>query len=150
MAIDKLARVSSLQSSDLVAVFSGSLGQDAAVTLSTLLAFLQEQLTADTAPITQYASPGASGFSVTVAPPSAGASVFLLLSPSGAYAAGTLVLPTGVDGQEITVHSRQVVTALTVTAAAGESTSGAPTTIAAGGFFRLRFDEINNLWCRVG
>lgn len=103
------------------------------------------------APVTQYASPGASGFSVTIAPPADGTSMFLLLAPGGAYATGVIVLPTGVDGQEVTVHCRAfAVTALTVTPAAGESTSGAPTTLAAGGFFRLRFDEINNLWCRVG
>lgn len=151
MAIDKLSRVSELQTSDLVALFSGSLGQDAAATLSTLLTFLQGQLTDASAAVTQYASPGATGFSVTVAPPTDGASVFLLLAPGGTYATGTLVLPSGTDGQEVTVHCRGfAVTALTVTPATDESTSGAPTTIAAGGFFRLRFDEINNLWCRIG
>lgn len=151
MAIDRLARTSDLSTSDLVALFSSSLGGDAAATLATLVAWLQAQLTADSAPITQYAAPGATGFSVTVAPTNSGTSVFLLLAPGGAYAAGTLVLPTGVDGQEVTVHCRGfAVTALTVTPASGNSTSGAPTTLAAGGFFRLRFDGVNNLWARVG
>jgi hypothetical protein len=149
-AIDKLSSVSELGTSDKVALFSAALGNDAAATLATLLAWLQEQLTSESAPLTQYAAPGASGFSTTITPPNDGDSMFLLLSPGGAYAAGTIVLPTGVDGQEIVVHSRQAVTALTITPAAGNSTSGAPTTITAGGFFRLRFDGINSLWCRIG
>jgi hypothetical protein len=103
------------------------------------------------APVTQYAAPGASGFSVTVAPAEDGGNVFLLLSPGGAYATGTIVLPAGQDGQEITAHCRAfAVTALTVTPATDDNTSGAPTTLAAGGFFRLRFDGVNRLWCRVG
>lgn len=102
-------------------------------------------------PVTQYASPGASAFSITIAPPTDGDSMFLLVKPLALYAAGTLVLPTGVDGQEVIVHYAGFgVTALTVTPAAGESVSGAPTTMAAGAFFRLRFDEVNNLWCRIG
>lgn len=149
-AINRLGTVDTLSASDLVAIFSTGLGNDAAATLATLQAYLQQQLTADSAPITQYAAPGASGFSVTIAPPEAGTSVFLLLQPGGAYAAGTLVLPTGVDGQEVTVHCRAfAVTTLTITPASGQSTSGAPTTIAAGGYFRLRFDGINSLWARV-
>ena len=149
-AINRLSTVSTLQASDLLAVFSQTLGNDAAATLSTLLNWLQGQLTSAGSFLTQYASPNASGFSVTVAPPTTGANVFLLLAPGAAYAAGTLVLPSGTDGQELVVHSRQAVTALTITAAAGESTAGAPTTIAASGFFRLRFDEINNTWFRIG
>lgn len=149
-SIDKLARVTTLSAGDLVALFSASVGNDVAATLSTLLTFLQGQLTPSGALVTQYAAPGATGFSVTVAPPTTGASVFLLLSQGGAYAAGTVVLPTAVDGQEVLVHSRQAVTTLTVTPGSGDATSGAPTTLAAASFFRLRYDLINKLWCRVG
>ena len=78
------------------------------------------------------------------------AGVFLLLSPGGAYAAGTIVLPSGVEAQEILVHCRQAVTALTVTPQPGNTISGAPTTIAAGGFFRLRFDSVESIWARIG
>lgn len=124
-------------------------GVDRRCSVSALQALVDPAAT--DAPITQYESPGATGFSVTIAPAADGGGVFLLLAPGGAYATGTLVLPTGHDGQEITVHCRAfAVTALTVTPVAGDSTSGAPTTLAAGGFFRLRFDAVNSLWCRVG
>jgi hypothetical protein len=75
--------------------------------------------------------------------------VFLLLSPSGTLAAGTVVLPTAVDGQEVIVHSRQTVTALTVTPGSGDAVSGTPTTITVTSPFRLRYDAINKLWCRL-
>lgn len=125
-------------------------GVDRRASLADIAAVLQDSLTPGAGFITQYASPGATGFSVTVSPPTAGASMFLLLSPGGAYAAGTVVLPSGVDGQEVLVHCRQAVTTLTVTPASGASASGAPTTLAAGGYFRLRYDGVNALWCRVG
>ena len=125
-------------------------GRDLKASISELATLLQSLLSVDDDFMSQYAVPGATGFSVTVAPQTAGQSVFLLLSPGGAYAAGTLVLPTGVDGQQLLVHCRQAVTALTVTPATDNNISGAPTTLAAGGFFRLRFDGVNKLWCRVG
>ena len=125
-------------------------GTDRRASVSDLAAAVEASLSTPSGYVTQYASPGATGFSVTVAPPTAGASMFLLLSPGGTYATGTVVLPVGADGQEVLVHSRQTVTALTVTPASGSTASGAPTTITAGSFFRLRYDSINALWCRVG
>lgn len=149
-SIDKLSRVTTLSNSDLVALFSGSLGNDAAATLTTLLTWLQGELSSAGTFVTQYAAPSATGFSVTIAPTTSGTSMFLLLSQGGAYAAGTVVLPAGVDGQEVLVHSRQAVTTLTVTPATGDTASGAPTTLTAASFFRLRYDGVNKLWCRVG
>lgn len=130
--------------------YDPSNGADRRGSVSDLATLIESQLTASGGFITQYASPSATGFSVTVAPPTTGASVFLLLSPGGAYAAGTVVLPSAIDGQEVVIHTRQAVTTLTVTPATGDATSGAPTTLAAGGFARLRYDLINKLWCRIG
>lgn len=100
--------------------------------------------------LTQYATPTATGFMVLIAPQTQGASVFLLLSPTGTLAAGTLLLPQGFDGQEVVVHTRQAITALTVTPATGQTLVSAPTTLAAGGFFRVRFDGPQSTWCRIG
>lgn len=148
-AIDRLTRASSLSGSDLVALFSASLGDDAAATLSTLVTYLQAQLTADTALMTQYSAPAATGFSVTVAPAASGGSVWLLLTPAAGYAAGTVVLPASpVDGQHVQVSCTQAVTALTVNGN-GSTVNGAPTTLAANGFFTLRFDGVFGAWYRV-
>lgn len=152
-AIDKLSSVSSLTAADYLALFSSSVGSDAKATLSTLLTWLQSSLTSAGALTTQYYSPNASGFAVAMAPPVAGGSVFLLLTPLAAYAAGTVVLPAPsscADGQELLVHTTQAVTALTVNGNGATAVNGAPTTLAQFAFFRLRFDKPNQSWYRVG
>lgn len=152
-AIDKLSRVSTLTTADLVALFSNSLGNDAAATLGTLLTFLQEQLSSAGVLVTQYASPNASGFTVLIAPPVAGQSMYLLLTPLAGYAAGTITLPqqaTCVDGQEVLVSTTQLVTALTVGGNGATAVNGAPTTLAANAFFRMRYDAIAKSWYRAG
>jgi hypothetical protein len=100
--------------------------------------------------ITQYAAPSATGFSITVL--NGSSSVWLIISPTGAFAAGTLILPAVancVDKQELLVNCTQAVTALTINAN-GATITGAPTTLAANGFFRLRFDALADVWYRVG
>lgn len=128
-------------------------GVDRRASLTAIAAVLQESLTPPSGPITQYAAPNASGFSVLIAPPTDGASVFLLLTPAAGYAAGTITLPALAacqDGQEVLVTCTQIVTALTV-AGNGSTVNGAPTTLAAANaFFRLRFDSTLSSWYRVG
>lgn len=151
-SIDKLSKVTTLSAGDLVALFSGSVGNDVAATLATLLAWLQTQLTSSGLFSTQYSAPAATGFSVTVVPTTSGGSVFLLLTPAAGYAAGTVTLPAQaacVDGQEVLCSCTQAVTTLTV-AGNGSTVNGAPTTLAANGFFRLRFDGVFKAWYRAG
>ena len=152
-SIDKLNRVSTLTTADLIALFSNALGNDAAATLGTLLTFLQSQLTVAGVLVTQYSSPNATGFTVLIAPPVAGQSVFLLLTPLAGYAAGTITLPaqaTCLDGQEVLLTTTQPVTALTVGGNGATAVNGAPTTLAANAFFRMRYDAIAKSWYRVG
>lgn len=152
MAIQNLSKVTTLSSGDLIALFSSAVGNDAAATLATLLAWLQSQLSAAGGFVTQYSAPAATGFNTQVAPATTGASVFLLLTPAGAYAAGTITLPAQascIDEQELLVTCTQAVTALTV-AGNGSTVNGAPTTLAANAFFRLRFDGVFKAWYRVG
>ena len=151
-AIDKLSKVTTLSASDLVALFSSSAGSDVAATIATLATFLQTLLTAGSGFTTQYAAPSATGFGVTIAPPSNGGSVYLNLTPVAGYAAGTLTLPavaTCQDDQEVLVSTTNAVTTLTINAN-GSSVTGGPTTLAAGAFFRLRFDGVYKTWARVG
>lgn len=102
--------------------------------------------------VTQYFAPNATGWSVLVAPPDNGDSVFLLITPNAGYAAGTITMPAAAncqDGQELLVTCTQLVTALTV-AGNGSAINGAPTTLAANAFFRLRFDGVLKAFYRVG
>lgn len=154
MAIQNLSRVTTLAASDLVALFSGSLGNDAAVTLATLTQYLQQQMTIGGSMVTQYSAPNATGFSVSIlaAGDGLGQNVWLLLTPVAGYAAGTIVLPSSTisqDQQELLVSTTQAITTLTINGN-GASVNGAPTTLAANGFFRLRFDGVFKAWYRVG
>ena len=149
-AINNLNKVSSLSASDLLALFSSSAGTDAAVTLATLVTWLQAQLSASGGMTTQYAAPSATGFAVTITPPVTGGSVYLLLTPTAGFAAGTINLPASpVDEQEALITCTQAVTALTVSGN-GNTINGAPTALTANGFFRMRFDGVLKVWNRIG
>lgn len=150
MSLNDLNR-GTLTSASQIPFYDPSNGAARRASVAALAEVLQSQLnTPPNGLVSRYGAPTSTGFTVTVQPPTPGAGVFLLLSPGGAYAAGTIVLPSGVEAQEVLVHCRQAVTALTVTPQPGNSISGAPTTIAAGGFFRLRFDSVESIWARIG
>jgi len=153
-SIDKLSRVQSadLSASDLLALFSYANGDDAAASLGNLVTWLQSQLTSSGSLITQYAAPNATGFSVTVVPTADGTSMYLLLTPAAGYAAGTITLPaqaTCVDGQEVLVACTQSVATLTVSGN-GSTVNGAPSSLSANSFFRLRYDGVFKAWHRIG
>lgn len=151
-AIDKLSTVTTLSASDLVALFSNSVGSDTAATLATLATYLQGLMSTGGAMATQYAQPTATGFSVSIAPISDGASMYLNLTPVAGYASGTIVLPAVSacqDGQEVLVSTTNAITTLTINAN-GSSVIGGPATLTAGAFFRLRFDAVYKTWSRVG
>lgn len=152
MNINQLTAVDSLSGGDLFVIFSTGNGDARSVSASALLAYLLESVAQAPIMTTQYAAPNATGFSVAVVPLVAGNSVYLNLTPLAGYAAGTLVLPALADAedqQELLVSTTQAVTALTVSGN-GATVNGAPTTLAANGFFRLRFDEVLKTWQRVG
>ncbi len=134
--------------SDLFAFFSSANGDAAKASLSALAAVLAPLLTVPDDKVTQYASPNATGFTVSITDDQQ--SYWLLLTPLAGYAAGTVVLPASpVDRQEVLLSSTQAVTALAVSGN-GKTVNGAPATLAANAFFRLRFDGVNSSWYRVG
>jgi hypothetical protein len=149
--INQLSAVDSVTGGDQVLIYSSGNGDARKASMTTLATFFTEQVTPPPDTMTQYAAPNASGFSVTIAPAVPGNSVWLLLTPTGAFAAGTVVLPalaSAVHGQEVEVTSTTAITALTVSGN-GATVNGAPTTMAANAFFRLRFDGVFNAWFRI-
>lgn len=152
MNISQLSRADSISLSDLLIFWSSVNCDTRAGSVSLLLNLLQENLTASGDDMTQYAAPNATGFSVSISPVVDGQNVYLLLTPTGAFAAGTLVLPpvaNCVDGQTFLMNTTQAVTALTLNGN-GATVVGGPTTLAANAFFKLRFDGIFKNWYRVG
>lgn len=151
--INQLAAVDQLSASDLVAIFSTSNGDARKASITVLAAAIQSLLSAPGSMQTQYFAPNATGFSVTAAPTVNGASLYLLMTPTADFAAGTITLPllaNCVDGQEVLVSSTHAVTALTVAGNGAVAVNGAPTTLAANGFVRLRYDGVSQSWYRIG
>ena len=146
-ATNLLTAVDQLGDGDLIRVFVTSQGDERRTSVSTLKAKINASNATD---FTQYAAPSATGFSVQVNDDSK--SVWLILTPTAGFAAGTLVLPAVakcVHDQQIVANCTQAVTTLTVSGN-GATVTGAPTTLAANGFFRLRFDAVTDTWYRVG
>jgi len=148
--INQLSSTDEVQPGDQVPIYSQSNGDARKVSLSLLKTFFQEGITAADDKITQYSAPSATAFSIQVNNDSD--SVWLVLTPTAGFAAGTLVLPAVancVDRQEILVNCTQAVTTLTVSGN-GATVTGAPTALTANGFFCLRFDAVTDTWYRVG
>lgn len=151
--IHKLASEDQLSVGDQIPIWSSNASDTRRVSITSLVNFLMAQIAANSGFRTQYAAPSSSDFAVTIAPPVNGTSTFLLLTPTGALVAGAIVLPllaNCIDGQEVLVACTQPVTALTMMGNGATAVNGAPSTLAANSFFRLRFDLIAKSWFRVG
>jgi hypothetical protein len=148
-SIDRLNQ-SDIAAADAVPFYSAAGGADRRTSVSQLATLLQTLLNTGGGPTQQYAAPNATGFSVTISPAVAGAWVWLLLTPVAGYAAGTIVLPAAPqDRQEVVVNSTQAVTTLTVSGN-GATVNGAPSTLAANAFFRMKYDAVLSTWYRIG
>lgn len=148
--INQLNSTSSLAGSDQLPVYSQESGDARKVSLNVLADFVRSTISVSDDKITQYYAPSASGFTVQVNDDSD--SVWLVLTPTGTLAAGTIKLPlnsNALDGQEVLVNCTQTITALTINGN-GATVTGAPSTLAANGYFRLRFDGVTGTWYRVG
>jgi hypothetical protein len=140
-------------------LFSTDNGDARAAAISVLLAYMQANLVFPSTfaeYVSQYAAPAATGFNVTITDGSSNGitetNVHLILTPLAGYAAGTITMPLStnvVDKQEVLVNCTQAVTTLTV-AGNGRTVVGAPTTLAANAFFRLKYDAVLSTWYRVG
>lgn len=148
--INKLTEAPTLTGSDQIAVWNAQNADSRRASLNTLLAFLSGEITAADDMVTQYSAPNSSGFNVLVS--DGPDSIWLILTPTGTLAAGTITLPAlanCVDRQNLLVNTTQAITTLTV-AGNGATVNGAPATLTAGGYFRLRFDAVLSSWYRVG
>lgn len=150
MAINRLNE-GTLTAASALPFYDPTNGADRRASVATLAELMAELLPQPGGLVTQYASPTATGFTVTVSPPTDGASVWLLLTPAAGYAAGTIVFPLVGDvndGQEVLLTSTQSVSTVTWTGN-GASVAGAPVGITAGSPLRFKFDRVTGAWYRV-
>lgn len=147
--INQLPLMVTLSGGDQLPIYSPNNGDARRTPLSALLAYFQTTFAAPTLATNLY-TPG-TGFNIT-APTPVSQQQWMLLQPAGTLADGTITLPlnTGVpDGMELLVTSTQVVTTFTLALNGAAAAFGAPTTLAANGFFRMRFYQATNSWYRI-
>ena len=146
-----MSALNTLVSGDNIAVGSASYGDDRRAALTTLLAYMQSNLTFTTFEYdTQYAAPSATGQNIQVT--DSDSNMHLIITPVAGYAAMTITLPdstNAADKQDILVNCTQNVTTLTIDGN-GASVVGEPSSITANDFFRLKYDLPGTTWYRVG
>ncbi len=148
--INQLNAADQVSGSDLLPLYSQANGDARKFSLTNLLNWLSgQQIATQDNKITQYAAPLAASTTMFVDNQN---SVWLVLTPAGTIATATLKLPlvsNVLDRTELLVNSTQTITTLTLDAN-GATIIGGPATLAANGFFRLRFDIVMKTWYRVG
>ena len=144
--LNQLSTATTLTSSDQIIFYSTINGSGRKASLNTLLEWIESAWMSPTFQRVT-ASPTLAGF--TLALPSTANSLFVLLTPSGTMATGTIVLPaaaSAADGQEIVLYTSQEVTALSFTLNGAAALNGAPSGIQAGGSLTLRYDALSVAW----
>lgn len=144
--IDDLTSATDLAAADQVPFAPSGDRTTKKFSLTLLLAWMQANLTFTAAkPVQQFAAP-LTGATVVVAT----GDTWLLITPAGTLAALTVTLPADrTEGEIVRVTSSQILTSLTV-GGAGTTVNGAPTTLAANGFFEMAYSATLNAWYRVG
>ena len=143
--INQLSAINSLSAGDNILVYAPGEGDTRRASLSTLLAFFESYF-ADPDYTTQISAPTSSGFNLQLGAQTQ--SLFLIINPTGAFAAGTIILPpvaSCFDGQEILVVSSQSIAALTVNGNGG-TLLGVPVALGVGSFFTIRFNYLQSTW----
>ncbi len=147
--INQLPVMSQASSGDQIPVYSPNNGDARRLSIGALLAYFQQTFAAPTLS-TSISTPG-TGFNITVPTP-VSQQLWMLLQPAGTLADGTITLPLNTqtpDGTEVLVTSTQIVTTFTLALNGASAANGAPTTLAANGYFRMRFVQSLNSWFRI-
>lgn len=147
--IYQLPLLAQVSPGDQVPIYSPNNGDARRLPISALLAYFQQTFASPTLATNVY-TPG-TGFNLAVPTPVA-QQQWMLIQPAGTLATGTVTLPlnTGTpDGIEVLVTTTQQITAFTLALNGATATYGAPTTLAAEDFFRMRFVQATNSWYRI-
>lgn len=145
--INKLTRTDTVSAGDVVPVYVQNQGDARGASMTVISDFVLGQIEiSGTDFVTQYALPAATGFSIQVNDTSE--NTHLIISPAGAFAAGTIVLPTFanlIEGQQVMVTITQPLTVLTITPS-GSTIIGAPAGLIANQTFMLKYDQASTTW----
>lgn len=134
---------------DQIPVYTPNNGDARRLPIGSLLQYFQQTFAAPTLATNVY-TPG-TGFNVSVPTP-VSQQQWMLIQPAGTLAAGTITLPLNTqtpDGTEVLVTTTQQITSFTLALNGASASYGAPTTLAAEDFFRMRFVQSTNSWYRI-
>lgn len=147
--IYQLPLLAQVSPGDQVPIYSPNNGDARRLPISALLAYFQQTFASPTLATNVY-TPG-TGFNLAVPTPVA-QQQWMLIQPAGTLAAGTVTLPLNTqtpDGTEVLITTTQPITAFTLGANGAAAVYGAPGTLAAEDFFRVRFVQATNSWYRI-
>ena len=147
--INQLPLLSQVSAGDQLPVYSPNNGDARRLPMSALLSYFQQQFASPTMAVNLYVP--TTGFNVA-APTPVAEQQWILLQPAGTLATGTVTLPLNTstpDGTEILVTTTQIITTFAVGLNGATAAFGAPTTLAANAFFRLRRYAATNSWYRI-
>ena len=147
--INQLPLLAQVSPGDQVPVYSPNNGDARRLPVSSLLQYFQQTFASPTLATNVY-TPG-TGFNVAVPTPVA-AQQWMLIQPAGTLALGTITLPLNTqtpDGTEVLVTTTQEITGFTLALNGATAAYGAPTTLLAEEFFRMRFVQATNSWYRI-
>lgn len=147
--INQLPLLSQVSSGDQLPVYSPNNGDARRTSVGSLLTYFQQTFASPTMAVNIY-TPG-TGFNQAVPTPVA-EQQWMLLQPAGTLATGTITLPlnTGTpDGTEVLVTTTQEITTFTLALNGASAANGAPSTLLANEFFRVRFVQSTNSWYRI-
>lgn len=147
--INQLSSISQVSGANQIPVYDQNNGDARKMSVSALLQYFQATFAAPTV-ATNLFTPG-TGFNVAVPTP-VSEQQWMIIQPAGTLATGTITLPlnTGTpDGTEVLVTTTQQITAFTLALNGAANGYGAPNTLAAQDFFRMRFYQATNSWYRI-
>lgn len=140
--------MSNISSGEQLPVYSPNNGDARRVSIGTLLDYF-EQTFASPSLATNFYTPS-TGFNIAV--PTPASQQWILIQPAGTLATGTVTLPLNTqtpDGTEILITTTQIITTFTLALNGATAAYGAPTTLAANAYFRMRFVQSTNSWYRI-
>ena len=147
--INQLPLLAVASPGDQIPVYTPNNGDARRLPIGALLAYFQQTFASPTLATNVY-TPG-TGFNLPVPTPVA-QQQWMLIQPAGTLATGSVTLPLNTstpDGTEVLITTTQQITAFTLNANGASALYGAPGTLAASDFFRMRFVQATNSWYRI-
>lgn len=147
--INQLASLTQVSGGDQLPIYVPNNGDARKVSITQLLEYFQETFAAPTVATNLY-TPG-TGFSITVPTPTS-EQQWILIQPAATLATGTVTLPLNTstpDGTEVLITTTQQITGFTLAVNGAAAAYGAPSTLSAQDFFRMRFYQATNSWYRI-